>query len=213
MFCANKNRRRFYMRNAILPVICILLCTLCLIFIPTEAEASIYDDTVRLHILAPSDSADDQNLKLKVRDMILERYGKLLGQAESSSDAIRRTAAALPFIEEDCERLILDTGYTYSVKAELTEEWFNTREYGSFSLPSGYYSSLTVTIGEGEGQNWWCVMYPPLCLDAALADTGTPYSDSELTLITSGGYRVKFKLLEVAAAVFEDQNKKFSKKG
>lgn len=201
------------MKNAILPVICILLCTLCIIFVPTEAEASIYDDTIRLHILAPSDSTEDQNLKLEIRDMILKRYGTLFASASDTADAGALIREALPSIKSDCERLILNTGYTYSVKAELTEEWFNTREYTDFSLPSGTYTSLTVTLGEGNGQNWWCVMYPPLCLETSLSSTPSSYSKSEVELITGGGYRIKFKLLEVSEAIFGGQNKKFSKKG
>ena len=201
------------MKNTILPAICILLCALCILFVPTEAEASIYEDTVRLHILAPSDSAEDQNLKLEVRDMILKKYGKLLSGAKSAEDAIEKVKGELTHIKADCERLILNTGYDYSVKVELKEEWFNTREYAAFSLPSGTYASLSVTLGGGEGQNWWCVMYPPICLEASVSESETAYSDSELSLITSGGYRMKFKLLEVASSIFDRQNKKLYKKG
>ena len=201
------------MNKVILPTICILLCTLCILFIPTEAEASIYNDTVRLHILAPSDSIEDQNLKLEIRDMILKKYGALLRDAESTSEASDKIREALPLIKSDCERLILDTGYDYSIKAELTSEWFDTREYADFSLPSGSYTSLTVTLGTGEGQNWWCVMYPPLCLDASLTEASSAYSESEVNLITGGGYKIKFKLLEVTAALFGDQNKKLHKRG
>lgn len=203
----------FFMKKAFLPTLCILLCTLCILFIPTEAEASIYEDTVRLHILAPSDSAEDQNLKLKIRDMILKEYGSLLKSASDQYDATDKIRTALPAIKSDCERLILDTGYDYSVSAELKREWFNTREYNAFSLPSGNYTSLTVTIGEGAGQNWWCVMYPPICLDASLSKSSSAYSESEVNLITGGGYKIKFKLLEMTAAVFENHSKKLNKRG
>ena len=201
------------MRKAIIPTLCILLCTLCICFIPTEAEASIYGDTVRLHILAPSDSTEDQHIKLLVRDMILENYADLFSEAKTSREAAEKISRVIPSIKSDCERLILNTGYTYSVKAELAEEWFNTREYADFSLPSGNYLSLTVTLGEGAGQNWWCVMYPPLCLDTSLGQSADHYSESELRLITGGGYRIKFKLLEVTSAILGCQNKKLSEKG
>ncbi len=190
------------MKKVILPTICILLCTLCVLFVPTEAEAQIYEDTVRLHILAPSDSLEDQNLKLELRDYILNKYCKIISNANSSAEAEAELLKFLPFIEEDCRSFILDTGYNYPVNVKLTEEWFNTREYGNFSLPSGRYLSLTVTIGTGAGQNWWCVMYPPLCLDAALSNTDDAYSDDEVRLISKGGYRIKFKLLEVTSAIF-----------
>ncbi len=199
------------MKKIILPTICILLCALCILIVPTEVDASIYENTVRLHILAPSDSIEDQNLKLLVRDFILKKYGTELSDEKSSLEAEENLRLLLPHIESDCSRLILDTGYDYSVKAELKEEWFNTREYGAFSLPSGRYVSLILTLGSGEGQNWWCVMYPPLCLDSSLSDSSSGYSDNEFNLISKGGYRVKFKLLEVSSAIFNGENKKFEK--
>lgn len=199
------------MKKVILPAICILLCTLCILFVPTEAEAQIYEDTVRLHILAPSDTVADQNLKLELRDFILNKYGKIISDSSSTAEAESKLLRFLPLIEEDCRAFIVDAGYSYPVTVELTEEWFNTRDYSVFSLPSGRYVSLTVTIGGGKGQNWWCVMYPPLCLDAALSDTADTYSDDELRLISKGGYRIKFKLLEVASAIFNEENKKFPK--
>lgn len=189
------------MKKTIIPAICILLCALCILIIPTEAEASIYDNTVRLHILAPSDSIEDQNLKLQIRDFILEKYGTLIDGVKSSEEAEEKLRGELESIKSDCESLINSLGYDYSVNAELSEEWFCTREYQNFSLPSGRYISLTVTLGSGDGQNWWCVMYPPLCLDASVSDD-VGYSDDEWRLISKGGYRVKFKLLEVSSAIF-----------
>ena len=199
------------MKNVILPAICILWCTLCLVFIPTEADASIYDDTLRLHIKAPSDSIEDQNLKLEIRDFILKKYGSLISGFSSSKVAERKLSSLLPDIEEDCKSVAASLGFDYSVSASISEEWFNTREYTDFSLPAGRYVSLSITIGEGLGQNWWCVMYPPLCLDAALSDCA--YTESETRLITKGGYRIKFKLLEVSSAIFNEEKKKFGKSG
>ena len=189
------------MKNAILPTICLLLCTLCIIFMPTEAEAAIYEDTVRLHILAPSDSAEDQALKIKIRDMILEKYGSAIENATSSDTAREELLRVVPDMTNDCKTLILDTGLDYNVEITVSEEWFNTREYKDFTLPAGFYSSLKIVLGEGEGQNWWCVMYPPLCLDAALSEEVYNYSEEEYKLITSDGYMVKFKLLELASGV------------
>ena len=186
----------------ILPTVCILLATLLFAIIPTEADAAIYQDTVRLHILAPSDSVDDQALKLKIRDKILEKYGSMLSHAENTDEARAKIQACITNIENDCTEWVHAEGYSYSVKAEFTEEWYNTREYADFALPSGNYSSLRIIIGEGEGQNWWCVMYPPLCLDIATEKTSQSYTKEESLLISDSGYRVKFKLLEIAASVF-----------
>ena len=139
------------------------------------------------------------------------KYGSELSKAKSSSEAQESLKELLPYIESECNLLILNTGYDYTVKTELSEQWFDTRDYGNFSLPSGRYISLTVTIGSGEGQNWWCVMYPPLCLEAALSDSSSGFSDDEFRLISKSGYNVKFKLLEVSSAIFNEESKKFKK--
>ncbi len=189
------------MKKTFLPAICILLCTLFIAIIPTEAEAAIYEDTVRLHILAESDQSDDQNIKIIIRDKLLEKYSSLLNTAKSSNEAREKLEEALPMIEEDCNAWISDTGADYIAKVSLCEEWYNTREYESFTLPAGNYTSLKIILGKGMGQNWWCVMYPPLCLDAAICDVD--FSKEEYFLISQTGYNVKFKLLEVTSAVFE----------
>jgi len=190
------------MRKVLLPTICILLCTLCIVFVPTDAEAAIYEDTIRLHILAPSDSVEDQTLKLTVRDKILSKYGNLLKSADGFDDAQEKICLSISDIEKDCNEWIRELGYSYTAKAELSEEWYNTREYSSFTLPSGSYTSLKITIGSGKGQNWWCVMYPPMCLDASLKKD-TNYTEEEKNLITNERYRVKFKLLEAASELFK----------
>ncbi|MBE6536495.1 MAG: stage II sporulation protein R [Ruminococcaceae bacterium] len=190
------------MKKAILPTICILLCTLCIVFIPTEAEAAIYEDTVRLHILAPSDSIEDQTLKLKIRDKILLKYGSALSGSESVRDTEALLNKELSNIENDCNKWIRELDFDYSAKVTLCDEWYNTREYADFTLPAGVYTSLKITIDSGKGQNWWCVMYPPMCLDASLGEE-TTYSTEEKKLITGDKYRVKFKLLEVTSELFK----------
>ena len=114
----------------------------------------------------------------------------------------------LPEIEGDARVWIGELGYNYDVKASLSVEWYETREYEDFTLPAGYYSSLRIIIGEGKGQNWWCVMYPPLCMEmaseSAPRDDGViDYSKEEIRLITSGKYQVKFKILEELSRAFE----------
>ena len=190
------------MKKALLPAICILLCTLCIIFVPTDAEAAIYEETLRLHILAPSDSVEDQSLKLKIRDRILNKYGHVLNLASDLEEAEGEIRSAVKSIEEDCNEWIAELGYTYTARAEITEEWYGTREYSHFTLPSGSYSSLKITIGEGKGQNWWCVMYPPMCLEASVNAEGA-YTKEEKNLISGDKYRIKFKLLEATSELFK----------
>jgi stage II sporulation protein R len=172
------------------------------IIIPTEADAAIYDDTIRLHILAPSDSVDDQALKLKIRDKILGEFSETIGSAETKEAAKAALSMILGDIKDCTEEEISAEGYDYGVSVTLTEEWYPTRIYGAFSLPSGTYTSLKIILGEGEGSNWWCVMYPPLCLDAALSESAL-LTPEEKFLITDNGYCIKFKLLEVASVIFD----------
>lgn len=195
------------MKNTLLSALAILIATLIFTAMPTDAEAEIYSDTLRLHILAASDSEEDQALKLTVRDKILEKYGSQLSCYSSIEEANEKIRELLPLIEQDSERWIIEEGKHYSVKCTLTTEWYDTREYEDFTLPRGYYSSLRVIIGEGEGKNWWCVMYPPLCLDIATEnapsdDATIGYTDSEINLISKKGYNVKFKLLETFSEGF-----------
>ena len=186
------------MKKIILPALTVLICALIIAVVPTEAEAAIYDDTVRLHIIANSDGEEDQRLKLLLRDAVLERYGQSLCAAKSKEDAEARFGNLLSDIEEYCEKTVRGLGYSYPVKATLTEEYYETRKYEEFTLPAGEYTSLRLVIGSGAGKNWWCVMYPPLCLGASVADDGIMnYSDGEKRLIRGGEYKVKFKLLEL----------------
>lgn len=186
-----------------------LLLTLVLIMaaIPTEKEGAIYDDTVRLHILARSDSSEDQKLKLTVRDKLLSKYGAVLDELGSKAEAEEKITAMLSDIKRDVDGWIADAGYDYESRVSLGEEWYERREYGSIALPEGRYTSLKVELGEAEGQNWWCVMYPPHCLD--IATEGAPaddalrsYTKEEKALVGRGKYTVKFKLLELTSGIF-----------
>ena len=182
------------MKKIILPIVMLLISTLFLACVPTNAEHSIYNDTVRLHILANSDDTKDQELKLAVRDEILSKYSSELSVFDSIDKAKSTLQAKLPDIEETAAEVIRKSGYDYEVEATLTEEWYDTREYDGFSLPKGKYSSLQIKIGKADGENWWCVMFPPMCLDAACEDV--KYSDSEELLIKRR-YSAKFKILEL----------------
>ena len=182
------------MRKTVIPALTLLFIALVMAVMPTENEGAIYEDTVRLHILASSDDREDQQLKLSVRDAVLKEYGATLSLFDSAAEAKEELSKKLTEIEEFADKTVCELGYGYKTKVSLTEEWYDTRDYESFSLPAGYYTSLRIIIGEGEGQNWWCVMFPPLCLDVLSTDKG--YSDAEELLITRK-YNVKFKILEL----------------
>ena len=176
--------------------------------LPTNEEFEIYENTVRLHVLANSDSESDQSVKLKVRDALLE---KISGYEATSKET------ALEMIEKNREELcdvaeavLKNEGMTQYVQIEIGEEHYPTRYYEDFALPAGKYTSVRVIIGEGEGQNWWCVLYPPLCTASAIKYDEDYCIEAGLTkgqynLITeneSGEYKIKFRLLEIASEVF-----------
>ena len=195
------------MKDFIKNTVIMLLVTLTVGAMPTEAEGEIYEDTIRLHILANSDSELDQELKLAIRDEVLKKYGQMLSAYNSVSEAKENISSLLTAIECDVESWIKDMGYEYGAKATLSEEWYDRREYDGFTLPAGYYSSLRIIIGEGDGKNWWCVMYPPLCMDIATeqapSDDGfIDYTKEELALIKNGEYQIKFKILEELSRAF-----------
>ena len=129
--------------------------------------AQVREDVLRLHILANSDSPEDQALKLLVRDAVLEETGELFSTAGDLETARKRAEESLPTIEEIARRTLREAGQETSVKGEVTRMYFNTRQYGDETLPAGEYEALRLTIGEAKGQNWWCVMFPPLCVPAA----------------------------------------------
>ena len=196
-----KNAKEFVIFTLVL-----IVSVLFISVIPTDAEAAIYEDTLRLHILANSDSEEDQELKLRLRDKILEKYGVALSGCQSLEEAKERSEKLIHNIEEDSEDWLHEMGAEYDVSATIGIEWYDTREYDTFTLPAGYYLSLRVIIGEGEGRNWWCVMYPPMCLDIATEsaksdDAVIDYTKEETKLIEGGGYKVKFKLLEMFSRV------------
>ena len=182
--------------SAVLIILCV---TLVAAAIPTDAEAAIYGDTVRLHIRARSDSERDQAVKLTIRDKILEKYAYTPTPC-SKNEAEAMIYARLSEIEDDVNLWLEESGCEYGCEVRLTEEWFDTRDYGEYSLPAGVYTSLTIELGGGEGQNWWCVMYPPMCKEVAVGKVSA-YTGEEARLIYGGRYAVKFKLLELASSL------------
>jgi stage II sporulation protein R len=190
-------------KNIIFSALMVLMATLFIAVMPTEAEGAVYEDTVRLHILAESDSAEDQAVKIALRDAVLFEFGARLLAKESADGARQELALSVDEIEDFCQAEIARLGYSGTVSVTLIEEWYETREYADFTLPAGVYTSLKIVIGKGEGQNWWCVMYPPMCLDVAIADEAADrYTDEERALISGNGYRAKFKILELISSAF-----------
>ena len=194
--------KRFYVAIVIL-----LIAMMALSFLPVHGERDIYDTVVRLHVLANSDTEEDQALKLKVQDGVLEAAASYIGGCATQAEAVEALTAHLTDLEAAALSVVQSEGYDYPVTVLLGEEDYPTRTYESCAFPAGTYVSLRVLIGEGEGQNWWCCLFPPLCLSAATAkeDNEDAFLQVGLTkeqygIITeteNTQYKVRFKILEV----------------
>ena len=176
----------------------------------TAVSKNISDSVFRLHVIANSDSDEDQALKLKVRDKLLEYMNSLCANTSSKEDAMRIANEHIDDFSKISKDVISENGYDYDVEISVGECDFPTKNYGDVSLPAGIYDALRVKIGSANGHNWWCVMFPPLCfVDVSsgvvpedskelLEDT---MSDEEFDLITESDnnseMNFKFKLVEL----------------
>lgn len=187
----------------------ILAAFLLVSVLPVHGEEKIYSDMIRLHVIAASDSDEDQAVKLQVRDAVLEVVEASLKDVKSQEEARSAVEAANDEIHTAAKSVLKREGFDYPVSVELGLENYPERVYEGFTLPAGQYTSLRVIIGGGEGHNWWCVLYPPLCTTAA--------EDREQVFITAGftdeqyktitetkqvKYKVRFKVLEILASLF-----------
>lgn len=175
----------------------IALCIACLWGLWAQrTHKSISDQMIRLHVLAVSDSEEEQAVKLEVRDAVLEELRPALADCQGKADATETLNATLKSVEAAAK----SKAGNRDVTVTLSEEYYPTRVYDGFSLPAGQYTSLRVVLGEGQGHNWWCVVYPPLCVTAAEASQQaieTLNADTAQIITESDGYVVKFKILEL----------------
>ena len=193
---------------------CVLLTFCFCAFMPVNGEQKIYQSLIRLHVLPNSNSDKDQNLKLEVRDYILGDIAVLTQECENSAEASDKIQENLTVIETKAKDFITQKGYDYTVKAALSKELYPEKTYEDingdvFSFPSGKYNSLRIIIGEGSGDNWWCVLFPPLCLSGSkiedeLAVAG--YSIEQINILKKdkgGKYVIRFKILEILSSLFK----------
>lgn len=170
-----------------------------------RSQTALADQVIRLHVLANSDSEADQALKLNVRDRVLETAEEYFTPGATLEETQAVLTAHLADIAAAGAEQVAEEGYQYPVTVSMEENyWFPTKEYTDFALPAGNYTALRVVIGEGGGQNWWCVVFPPLCLGsvsetAAQTALSGGFSEDQVSLITGEdeGYVVKFKAIEL----------------
>lgn len=185
--------------KAILLAAALILAAVCMGAAALQREQmALAEKLIRLHVVANSDSEADQAVKLRVRDAVLAVTQPLT----AGEDPYGALAGALPEIQQAAEDCLTALGVSDAVAVSLGPEEFPTRVYESFALPAGQYMSLRVTIGEGAGHNWWCVVFPTICFAATASDLESAavsggFTDSEVRLITEdGGYQLKFKCME-----------------
>lgn len=182
---------------SLLFALCISLCTG---LWAHAQQQELSSQVVRLHIIAESDGDEDQALKLKVRDRILQSLTPSLKDAKSVDDAKYIITQKLDNLSKTAEETMLAEGHTPAARAGLSIESYPTRNYDGFSLPAGDYLSLRIVLGEGKGHNWWCVVFPPLC--TAAVEDREMFSElseeaSELIIAEEGEYRLKFRIIEL----------------
>ena len=189
-------------KGFLLALTALLLTAVLTLAATAQTYGGIYDKTVRLHVLADSDEPAAQALKLKVRDALIVYLESELTECSDRAQAEEWIIDRIPQMEELAKQTLLKEGCALPVRITLEKEDYPRRVYEAFSFPAGCYTSLRVFIGSGQGQNWWCVVYPPLCLNASLANEHLEgYSNEEQALLTqkNGGYKLRFAILELGA--------------
>lgn len=164
---------------------------------PIITSESISQKVFRLHILANSDSPYDQNLKLLVKDEILKLSTELFTDAKSVNDARHIAEDNIKVFENTAQQVVEANGYSYNISVTTDKEYFNTREYDGFIMPAGEYNTLKIIIGNGDGHNWWCVMYPSVCISGCTDDFDEIMNDEEKEMLTSSKFIPKFKIIEI----------------
>jgi len=204
----NEKERIFQMKPSTDTILTLLtVATLCLLLLfcilPIHGEGEIYDKVLRLHVIANSDSEADQSLKLKVRDAVLEQTTPLISGVASRDEAAVIIANHSSEIEKAAAAELARHGCFESVALEICEEYYPTKDYERFCFPAGNYLSVKVKIGEAEGKNWWCVLFPKLCTSIAVKPAEefvavgfTPDQYKVITESEKATYKVRFRLLE-----------------
>ncbi len=192
----------------ILTFLLFLYTSICAISYAQNISSDIADSVFRLHVIANSDNKEDQDLKYKVRDELLNYMNSICKNCKSKEEAISIVEENKDTFEQIAIHTIKEQGYSYSVKINIGNFEFPTKNYGDISLPAGYYDALRVEIGEAKGQNWWCVMFPPLCFvdissgvvpDESKELMENNLSEEEFALVSDKSnheIQFKFKLLE-----------------
>lgn len=186
----------------------VLVIAMLTFILPNTEEAELYDGFIRLHVIANSDDKKDQALKLDVRDAILDIMSDLTAECANIKEAETVFTMNKDEITEAASKVIRANGFDYKVAVTLDDEYYPTCEYAGITLPAGVYRSARILIGEAQGQNWWCILFPPLCVDTAKAKeklVTAGFTQNQIRILTDGDnvkYKMKFRVLELIEQLF-----------
>lgn len=180
-----------------LPLLLIFTLLLGSLSYTNDASNDISNKVLRMHVLANSNSINDQRLKIAVKNNILNSTRELFTDCDNLEESIEIAQSNTELIKASAQEVIKKYNKNYDVKVYVDNEFFDVREYKDFTLPSGNYNTVKIVIGEGKGKNWWCVMYPAVCISACSDDFDKALTKEEKKLITSKKYIPKFKILEI----------------
>ena len=180
-----------------LPLLLIFILLFGSLSYTNDASNDISTKVLRMHVLANSNSIDDQRLKIAVKNNILKSTQELFTDCDNLEESIEIAQSNTELIKASAQEVIKKYNKNYDVKVYVDNEFFDVREYKDFTLPSGNYNTVKIVIGEGKGKNWWCVMYPAVCISACSDDFDKALTKEEKKLITSKKYIPKFKILEI----------------
>ncbi len=197
-----------FKRLLLLLVLLFIYTFICAFSYVNAVSTNIQDSVFRLHVIANSDSDEDQNLKYIVRDKVLEYINSISTNESSKEEVIALANKNINEIQMIAENTIRENGYNYSIKLNIGNFAFPTKTYGDISFPAGFYDALKIEIGEAKGQNWWCVMFPPLCFvdvtsgvvpEESKEIMKENLSDEEYELVSenSNDINFKFKIIEM----------------
>lgn len=190
-------------------LIALIICGVLNINAFSQQCESIREKMLRMHVIANSDSEEDQQLKLKVRDAVLLAGEKVFDGSITATEAKEKITPYIDYLENVALDTIKNEGFDYGVEIKVENEYFNTRTYDNIvTLPAGYYNAIKVIIGEGKGQNWWCVMFPPMCLPTAVAECemSDVLTEDETEIVTeTEKYEFKFKIVEFFEEIFNNK--------
>ena len=178
-------------------IIIAMIITLTYSTVSAQSFSSMESKVLRFHVLANSDEVYDQELKLEVKEEIFSFVTELTKDLDTNIEANQVVSENIDTINQMATDIVLENGYNYGVTSQITNEYYDTRVYDDFSLPAGYYDGLRIEVGQATGQNWWCVLFPPLCSDTATKNL----TDDDVDFIKEEKYQFRFKFVDALSEV------------